>query len=193
MVVFSALHKQQLVRSIFFTIVSLFLYFKTSGLFVVLLGGSIIVNFFLGKWVFKTEKESGKKWIIAFAAIFNLFFLAFFKYAYFFTDSYNQLFQTKYEIVNWFAQMGNGFFGTGFFETKILLPAGVSFFTFQSISYVVDIKRKEIEPVKNIFDLPLLIILLRSRLIVYIQHALYTYINEYIHNRIFISLHSSLL
>jgi D-alanyl-lipoteichoic acid acyltransferase DltB (MBOAT superfamily) len=152
MVVFSALHKQQLVRSIFFTIVSLFLYFKTSGLFVVLLGGSIIVNFFLGKWVFKTEKESGKKWIIAFAAIFNLFFLAFFKYAYFFTDSYNQLFQTKYEIVNWFAQMGNGFFGTGFFETKILLPAGVSFFTFQSISYVVDIKRKEIEPVKNIFD-----------------------------------------
>ncbi|MFO0496101.1 MAG: MBOAT family O-acyltransferase [Flavobacteriia bacterium] len=152
MVVFSALHKQQLVRSIFFTIVSLFLYFKTSGLFVVLLGGSIIVNFFLGKWVFKTEKESGKKWIIAVAAIFNLFFLAFFKYAYFFTDSYNQLFQTKYEIVNWFAQMGNGFFGTGFFETKILLPAGVSFFTFQSISYVVDIKRKEIEPVKNIFD-----------------------------------------
>jgi D-alanyl-lipoteichoic acid acyltransferase DltB (MBOAT superfamily) len=152
MVVFSALHKRQLVRSIFFTIVSLFLYFKTSGLFVVLLGGSIIVNFFLGKWVFKTEKESGKKWIIAVAAIFNLFFLAFFKYAYFFTDSYNQLFQTKYEIVNWFAQMGNGFFGTGFFETKILLPAGVSFFTFQSISYVVDIKRKEIEPVKNIFD-----------------------------------------
>ena len=152
MVVFSALHKQQLVRSIFFTIVSLFLYFKTSGLFVVLLGGSIIVNFFLGKWVFKTEKESRKKWIIAFTAIFNLFFLAFFKYAYFFTDSYNQLFQTKYEIVNWFAQMGNGFFGTGFFETKILLPAGVSFFTFQSISYVVDINRKEIEPVKNIFD-----------------------------------------
>ena len=152
MVVFSALHKQQLVRSIFFTVVSLFLYFKTSGLFVVLLGGSIIVNFFLGKWVFKTEKESRKKWIIAFTAIFNLFFLAFFKYAYFFTDSYNQLFQTKYEIVNWFAQMGNGFFGTGFFETKILLPAGVSFFTFQSISYVVDINRKEIEPVKNIFD-----------------------------------------
>ncbi len=152
MVVFSALHKQQLVRSIFFTIVSLFLYFKTSGLFVVLLGGSIIVNFFLGKWVFKTEKESRKKWIIALAAIFNLFFLAFFKYAYFFTDSYNELFQTKYEIVNWFAQMGNGFFGTGFFETKILLPAGVSFFTFQSISYVVDINRKEIEPVKNIFD-----------------------------------------
>ncbi len=152
MLIFSVLHKQQLVRSIFFTVVSLFLYFKTSGLFVLLLGGSIILNFFFGKWVFKIEKERGKKWIIALAAIFNLFFLAFFKYAYFFTDSYNQLFQTKYEVINWFAQFGNGFFGKGFFETKILLPAGVSFFTFQSISYVVDIKRKEIEPVKNIFD-----------------------------------------
>jgi len=152
MIVFSALHRQQLVRSIFFTIVSLFLYYKTSGLFVVLLGGSIIVNFFLGKWVFRSQSDKSKKWIIALTAIFNLFFLAFFKYAYFFTDSYNALFHTNYEVFNWFAQIGNGFFGEGFFETKILLPAGVSFFTFQSISYVVDINRKEIEPVKNLFD-----------------------------------------
>jgi alginate O-acetyltransferase complex protein AlgI len=152
MIVFSALHRQQLVRSIFFTIVSLFLYYKTSGLFVLLLGGSIVVNFFLGKWIFKTQIQNRKKWIVAVTAIFNLFFLAFFKYAYFFTDSYNALFLTHYEIFNWFAQMGNGFFGEGFFETKILLPAGVSFFTFQSISYVVDINRKEIEPVKNLFD-----------------------------------------
>lgn len=152
MILFSALHKRQLVRSIFITIVSLFLYYKTSGLFVLLLGVSIVVNFFLGNWVFSASKEQSKKWIIALTAVFNLFFLGFFKYAYFFTDSFNALFQTKYEAFNWFAQLGNGFFGDGFFETKILLPAGVSFFTFQSISYVVDINRKEIQPVKNIFD-----------------------------------------
>jgi hypothetical protein len=49
--VFSLLQKHQLVRSIFITIVSLFLYYKTSGLFVLLLGLSIVVNFGLGKWI----------------------------------------------------------------------------------------------------------------------------------------------
>ena len=152
MIVFSVLHKHQLVRSIFFTVVSMFLYYKTSGLFVVLLGGSIVFNYLLGKWIHTVDSNTKRKWIIALSAVFNIFFLAYFKYAYFFTESYNELFHTKYEIVNWFAQMGNGFFGDGFFETKILLPAGVSFFTFQSISYVVDIYRKEITPVKNFFD-----------------------------------------
>jgi alginate O-acetyltransferase complex protein AlgI len=152
MMLFSMLHKHQLMRSIFITVVSLFLYYKTSGLFVLLLGLSIIVNYGLGKWIFQQTKDSARKWIIAFSAIFNVFFLAYFKYAYFFTESYNKLFQTDFKIMNQFAVWGNGFFGDGTFETTILLPAGVSFFTFQSISYVVDIYRKEIEPVKNFWD-----------------------------------------
>ena len=152
MMLFSMLHKHQLMRSIFITVVSLFLYYKTSGLFVLLLGLSIIVNYGLGKWIFQQSKDSARKWIIAFSAVFNVFFLAYFKYAYFFTESYNKLFQTDFKIMNQFAVWGNGFFGDGTFETTILLPAGVSFFTFQSISYVVDIYRKEIEPVKNFWD-----------------------------------------
>lgn len=152
MMIFSMLHKHQLMRSIFITVVSLFLYYKTSGLFVLLLGLSIVVNYGLGKWIFQQTKDSARKWIIAFSAIFNVFFLAYFKYAYFFTESYNKLFQTDFKIMNQFAVWGNGFFGDGTFETTILLPAGVSFFTFQSISYVVDIYRKEIEPVKNFWD-----------------------------------------
>lgn len=152
MIFFAMLHKHQLVRSIFITLVSLFLYYKTSGLFVLLLGLSITVNFGLGKWIFKAESDLKRKWIIAFSAIFNVFFLAYFKYALFFTESFNKLFHTKYEIFNQFALWGNGFFGDNTFETMILLPAGVSFFTFQSISYVVDIYRKEIEPVKNFWD-----------------------------------------
>lgn len=152
MIFFTMLHKHQLVRSIFITLVSLFLYYKTSGLFVLLLGLSITVNFGLGKWIFRAESDLKRKWIIAFSAIFNVFFLAYFKYALFFTESFNKLFHTKYEVLNQFALWGNGFFGDNTFETMILLPAGVSFFTFQSISYVVDIYRKEIEPVKNYWD-----------------------------------------
>lgn len=152
MVFFSFIHKNQLVRSIFITVMSLFLYFKTSGFFVLLLAISVVVNFLLGKRIFREESLLKRKWIIAFSAIFNLFFLGFFKYAIFFTESFNELFHTSYEVWNNFALIGNSIFGEYSFETHIMLPAGVSFFTFQSISYTVDIYRKEIEPVKNIWD-----------------------------------------
>jgi D-alanyl-lipoteichoic acid acyltransferase DltB (MBOAT superfamily) len=151
MVVFSAIHKHFLVRSIFLTVISLFFYFKTSGLFVLLLGLTLVVNYLFGSLVEKTDKERSKKWLIAGSVLFNLLLLGYFKYAYFFTDSFNQLFQTKYEIVNQFALWGNGFFGEGTFVDKILIPVGVSFFTFHNISYVVDIYRKEIK-VSSFFD-----------------------------------------
>lgn len=152
MILFTMLHKHQLVRSMFITVVSLFLYFKTSGLFVLLLALSIVVNYALGRRIFKAPSDLRRKWIIAFSATFNVLLLGFFKYGLFFTESYNKLFHTNFKAVNFFAEWGNGFFGDNTFETMILLPAGVSFFTFQSISYVVDIYRKEITPVKNLWD-----------------------------------------
>jgi D-alanyl-lipoteichoic acid acyltransferase DltB (MBOAT superfamily) len=151
MVFFSFLRKQKLVRSIFLTVVSLFFFFKTSGLYVLLLGLSVAVNYFLGNRIYKSNKDINRKWIIAVSAIFNLLILGYFKYAYFFNDSFNAMFTTNYEIVNQFALFGNSFFGEGTFVEKILLPVGVSFFTFQNISYVVDIYRKEIKPVNNFF------------------------------------------
>lgn len=74
MMLFSMLHKHQLMRSIFITVVSLFLYYKTSGLFVLLLGLSIIVNYGLGKWIFQQTKDSARKWIIAFPQYSMYFF-----------------------------------------------------------------------------------------------------------------------
>lgn len=152
MIIFSAIQKNYFVRSFFLTAVSLFFYFKTSGLYVILLGLSLVVNYLLGEAIFKTESQKAKKWIIAASAFFNLSLLAYFKYAYFFTESFNEMFHTDYEVVNHLAVWGNGFFGEGSFVTKIILPVGVSFFTFQSISYVVDIYRKEVQPVKDFFD-----------------------------------------
>lgn len=151
MIVFAFLNQRKLVRSIFLTVISAFFFFKTSGLYVLLLALSVIVNYALGKQIFKARSDTRSKWVIAFSAIFNLLILGYFKYAYFFTDSFNDMFNTQFELVNHFAQFGNGFFGEGTFVEKILLPVGVSFFTFQNISYVVDIYRKEIKPVKNFF------------------------------------------
>jgi len=152
MIVFSFLHKFFLARSIFLTAISVFFYFKTSGLYVTLLVLSLIVNYFLGDTIFKSKSDKAKKWIIGLSVFFNISILGYFKYAYFFTGAFNEMFHTNFEVLNQFALWGNGFFGEGTFVTKILLPVGVSFFTFQSISYVIDIYRKEVKPVKNFFD-----------------------------------------
>ncbi|MBU2018305.1 MAG: MBOAT family protein [Bacteroidetes bacterium] len=143
--------KTFLVRSVFLTVVSLFFYFKSSGFYVCLLSASLVLNFFMGKWIFVAETEKRKKLIIGLTVTLNVLILGYFKYAYFFTSSFNDLFHTNVEVFNHFARWGNGFMGEGTFVERILLPVGVSFFTFQSISYIVDIYRKEIEPVNHFF------------------------------------------
>ena len=152
MSIFSFIHKHKLTRTIFLFVVSLFFYFKTSGLLVLLLGSSIIVNYFIGRSLGVTSSVKRKKIFVTLSVLFNLLTLGYFKYAYFFTESFNEMFQTNYEVFNVFARMANTFMGAGSFADNIVLPVGVSFFTFQSISYVVDIYRKEVGPVKNFFD-----------------------------------------
>jgi len=150
--IFSFIQKHKLTRSIFHFVVSLFFYFKTSGLLVLLLSASIILNYFIGRGLGKASSKVYKKVFVTLSVLFNLLTLGYFKYAYFFTDSFNEMFHTKYEVFNIFARMANSFMGAGSFADNIVLPVGVSFFTFQSISYVVDIYRKEVQPVQNFFD-----------------------------------------
>lgn len=150
--IFSYIHKFKLARSIFLFVASLFFYFKTSGLLVLLLFSSIVINYFIGKGVWNSVSILKKKAFVTLSVLFNILTLGYFKYAYFFTESFNEMFHTKYEIFNVFAQIGNSVLGQGSFVDIIVLPVGVSFFTFQSISYVVDIYRKEVKPVKNFFD-----------------------------------------
>lgn len=158
LVIFSFLRKNKLARSVFLTIISLYIYFKTSGLFLLVLLISIIVNYFFGRRIFAARSDLRRKWIIAFSAIFNLLILGYFKYAIFFTESFNEVFHTNYESINHFIQYGQAWVGEEWFAkpapslaSQFILPVGVSFFTFQNISYTVDIYRKEITPVKNFF------------------------------------------
>jgi len=152
MMIFSTLHKSTLMKTIFITAISLFFYFKTSGASVLILSFSIILNYFCGKLVFSVDSKLKKKAIMISAVSINVLILAYFKYAYFFTESFNELFQTNYQAFNYFAQWTSGFSGQGSLVDKIIVPAGVSFFTFTSISYILDIYRDEIKPVKNFFE-----------------------------------------
>ena len=152
MVGMSFFHNRKLLRNSFLFFASLFFYFQTSGIFVLILIFSTVSDFIIGKAIYAANKEIKRKLFMYLSVFINLATLFYFKYAYFFTDTYNSLFHTKYEVFNYFASWSNGFFATNYLVDQIMLPVGISFYTFQTISYSVDIYRKKIKPVTNIFD-----------------------------------------
>ena len=149
---FSLIHNRCLLRNAFLFAVSLFFYFKTSGFFLLILIFSVIFNFFLAKRIHFAKNTGKKKGFLILSVVVNLFVLCYFKYAYFFTDIYNNLFHGNIQVINHFALWTNHFTGSNFLFDKILLPVGISFFTFQAISYIVDVYRHRIEPLNNMLD-----------------------------------------
>ncbi len=99
---------------------SLFFYGWWDGEFLVLLLGSITTNYLLARAI---EGHSRAKLLLAAGVAINLAVLGYFKYLLFFTDNLNRL------------------FGTDFSAGHILLPLGISFFTFEQIAYLVDVRR----------------------------------------------------
>ncbi|TRZ43212.1 MBOAT family O-acyltransferase [Robertkochia solimangrovi] len=151
--VFSLVYDKKRIRNIYLFAVSLFFYYKTSGMFVLLLIFSTLVDYFIGKNIYRSKVQAWRKVLVTLSVIINLTTLCYFKYAYFFTDSFNYIFHTNYEVVNWLAQWSNGFTTVNYFTVeKIILPVGISFFTFQTISYSVDIYRNKVKPLDSILD-----------------------------------------
>ena len=150
---FTLVYKKKWLRSSYLFLISLLFYYKTSGLFIGILLFSTVNDFFLGKAVYNSTSQVKKKLLVAISVIINLGTLCYFKYAYFFTDSFNFLFKTDFEVINHLAYWANGFSGTDYFTVdKIILPVGISFYTFQTISYSIDIYRGQLKPLKSIID-----------------------------------------
>jgi alginate O-acetyltransferase complex protein AlgI len=93
-----------------------------------------------------------RRFFILISIISNLGLLAYFKYTGFFVSIINDLFGTNLKVFDFLASFSNLHLGTSFNVSTIILPIGISFFTFQSLSYIFDIYRKKIVPVKNIID-----------------------------------------
>lgn len=136
-------NKKLHLRNVYLMFVSWFFYYKTSGLFLLILLFVTLSDWIIAGQIKKYQNEKiGKcknekipKILLALSVAIDLGFLAYFKYAYFFTDAFNDLFGTSYSIVD-----------------KIVLPVGISFFIFQVISYTADVYHGRIKPVKNILD-----------------------------------------
>jgi alginate O-acetyltransferase complex protein AlgI len=134
MMVYFIVHKHHRAKTTFVTLFSLYFYYKSSGIYFLLLILSAVVDFSLAGAIFRAETQKRKKMILIFSLALNLGLLAYFKYTNFF-----------YSIIcDLTAQ--------NFSPLSIFLPVGVSFFTFQSLSYTMDIYRGTLKPVKSILD-----------------------------------------
>lgn len=152
LIFYSFVYKKNPLRNAYLFFISLFFYYKSGGYFFTLLIFSTIVDFTLGQLIFSAKTDLKKKLLVACSIIINLSLLGYFKYAYFFTDIINSAFQTDITVVNNLANLTNKLTGSSFDISRIILPVGISFYTFQTISYTVDVYRKKLEPVKNIID-----------------------------------------
>ena len=134
MIVYGLLRKKGVARVLFITAFSYYFYYKSSGLYFFILLFISVSDFLIGHWIGRATTRVGKRWLVALSLVIDLGILFYFKYT-------NFLFQTIADL-----------WGKPFDPFDIILPVGISFFTFQSISYVLDIYRGRIEPLKNWYD-----------------------------------------
>ena len=117
-------------RNFFLMLVSWFFYYKTSGNFLLILITLTFIN-----WGLALLPRKGKTIWLCLAVLCDLGFLFYYKYAYFGVDVFNSIFGTHFSIMN-----------------AIILPVGISFYTFQVISYSVDVYRGQVKALTNPFD-----------------------------------------
>ena len=122
---------------------SLLFYGWGEGEMMLVMLSSVVINYLFGLWIDKATQPKAQKWILVLFVCANLGLLMYYKYANFFADNYNwAATHLGFSAVMW---------------EKVVLPLGISFFTFHGMSYVIDIYRKEIPVQKNPFSLALYI------------------------------------
>lgn len=129
----------------FLLIASILFYSWGAPKFIFVILGTTFLDFFLVREMDKSEKESRRKAIMVFSICMNLGLLFYFKYCNFFIENINE--------------------ALGLFNIRpiqllgIVLPIGISFYTFESLTYVVDVYRRVHKPLKNFWNYQLYIIL----------------------------------
>ena len=149
---FSLIHSKPLLRNAYLFFVSLFFYYKTSGVFLLLLLFVVTYNYFAAR-ALRRARPAWQTFWVALSVVVDLGILAYFKYAYFIADFLNDLFGLSIQVHDVLGELMNGITGTTAFRVDaIILPVGISFFTFQAVSYIVDVKRGKIEPLRKFLD-----------------------------------------
>lgn len=126
-------------QNLLIVVASYFFYGWWDWRFLILIFVSSLLDFFVGKSLYSTQKEGKRKLLLISSLIVNIGFLAYFKYFNFFLESFSNAFQ---------------FFGASFSLSRleIILPVGISFYTFQTLSYTIDIYRKKLKPTESLLS-----------------------------------------
>ena len=131
---FYAFRNQNLVRSYIVSIFSLYFFYKASGGFVLMVMASAIGDYILSNLIYRQQKQGVKKLLLGLSIVLNLGMLIYFKYTDFFIDLSNQ------------------FFSTGINPLNIMLPVGISFYTFENISYTIDVYKGDFVPERKFIN-----------------------------------------
>lgn len=136
------LRNKQRARILYVIAFSLFFYYKSSGFYALLLLITSCLDFSIGGVMHRVSTQWKRKFLLVCSLCFNLGLLGYFKYTHFLLDSFTPLL----ELLGFLEKNGEPLM------LDIFLPVGISFFTFQSMSYTIDIYRRTIEPLKRYTD-----------------------------------------
>jgi len=135
LLIYNLLKKNFNARVIYVTAFSVYFYYLTSGLYFWLLILMSVTDFSLGFFINREEDRKKRRMFLTFSLLIDLGLLFYFKYT------------------NFFLEMLHPLFSDGPFKARdIFLPVGVSFFTFQSLSYIIDIYRGNLKPTEKWVD-----------------------------------------
>ncbi len=132
--IYVLLKRKDTPRIIFVTLFSYYFYYKSSGVYFFLLALVTISDFLIAQAMGRTEKKGIRKSLVALSVTINLGLLCYFKYTNFFGEIIASIRDVEFSPFNLF------------------LPVGISFFTFQSMSYTIDVYRKNIVPLTRLLD-----------------------------------------
>ncbi len=134
LVVYRLLSRHTTGRMLFVILFSLYFYYKSSGVYVLCLLGVSVSDYLIGRMLGRTTVAWRRKLCVAASVVINMGMLCYFKYTSLIVDTLNRFLREP--ITLW----------------DIALPIGISFFTFRSVSYIVDVYRGKIAPVERLID-----------------------------------------
>ena len=126
------------VRHLFLLAASYYFYMSWNSKLVLLLLLSTLLDYFCGAWIHASTSPWKRKLALAITMTGNLTILGVFKYTNFFLENVNA-------VVNLFG-------GSSHLAIDLILPIGISFYTFHTMSYTIDIYRRRLEPCRNFAD-----------------------------------------
>jgi alginate O-acetyltransferase complex protein AlgI len=132
--IYAFIYNIKIVRTAYVLLFSFLFYYKASGWYLLILLLSILIDYFVAFLIYNGKSKAIKTFWLIVSVSANVGLLCYFKYTNFFIENVNAITGSKYSFLN------------------IFLPIGISFYTFQTLSYIIDVYKGIIKPTKSLAD-----------------------------------------